>query len=194
MGATWIVIENLLGTAVDKRLTAFIDDSRARMKELTGTETNGLASDTVSLMVYSDTINAVGAHELCHVMARWLWGADHGSWGNEGLAVYSDDQWLGLRLHSVARGLLDRGKLVPIAKLVSRGWNKNHPEPITYPELGSFIKFVYEKYGRDSVKALWQRGAGAAQAVFGKPLSELEVEWRVEVTTHEPKSVDYKKR
>ena len=192
--ASWTGIEKLLGAAVDKRLAAFIVDSRARMKQLSGTESNGLASDSVSLMVYSDTINGVGAHELCHVMARWVWGGSQGSWVNEGLAVYADDQWWRLPLHSVARGLLDRDQLVPIPKLVSGGWSKKYPDPITYPELGSFIKFVYEKYGRDAVKALWQRGAGAAPKVFGKPLSEVELEWRAEVATHTPKSADYKKR
>ena len=192
MEASRARVEKLLGTVPGPRIPAFIVDSRARMKELAGFETNGLATGSVSLMVYNDTINAVGAHEMCHVRAYMLWGKSHGTWVNEGLAVYSDDQWWGVPLHPVARGLLDRGKLIPLKDLVAEGWHKKYPDLDTYPELGSFVKFVYEKYGLPAVRTLWQHGASGAGAAFGKPLSEVEAEWRLELARIEPGFPRYK--
>lgn len=48
---------------------------------------------------------------------------------------------------------------------------------VTYPEAGSFMKFLYERYGRDAVKALWTQGAESIPKVFGESLTQLESEW-----------------
>src|SRR5579864_3745590 len=162
-------VERLLGGSFSGKTESFIVDSRARMKQLVGEEGNGFAfgsknPDTsalefVTAMVYSDTIKAIGAHETCHALSHLLWGKPRGLWMDEGLAVCSDDQWNGYPLHSVAKVLADKGKLLPVADLLNDNWIKKYPDMVTYPELGSFVKFLYEKYGLDAVKNLWQRGA-----------------------------------
>jgi hypothetical protein len=76
--------------------------------------------------------------------------------------VYSDDKWWGVPLHSMARALLDRKQLVPLKDLVKEGWSRKDSDLTTYPELGSFVKFVYEKQGMDAVKDMWQHGSPRA--------------------------------
>lgn len=195
-------VETLLGGTFGTRTDAFLVDSRARMKQLVGEEGNGFAFgsrkmlvgklEMVSAMVYSDTIKAIGAHETCHILALFLWGKAHGVWVNEGLAVYSDDQWQGNPLHLVAKVLLNRGKLLPIADLIDDGWLKKYPDMVTYPELGSFVKFLYEKYGMEAVKNLWQHGAKEAEGGFGKNIAALETEWRAELVKMDANSIQYK--
>ncbi len=192
-------VEKLLGGSFGSRTESFIVDSRARMKQLVGTEGNAFTFGSlnpltfkieyVTVMVYNDKIKGIGAHETCHVFSHTLWGKAHGLWIDEGLAVYSDDQWQGLPLHSVAKVLLDRGKLLPVADLVDNNWIKKHPDMVTYPELGSFVKFLYEKYGLEAVKSLWQHGAKGADSAFGKNLNALETEWRAELAKVDASSI-----
>jgi hypothetical protein len=186
MEASRAHIDELLGGGSSIRIPVFLVDSRARMKDLTGSESNGLAGRAVLAAIYSDTIKAIGGHETCHVLARSLWGNPHGMWINEGLAVYADDQWWGLPLHSVARGLDDRHQLLRLKDLLPGGWDKKYPDVITYPELGSFVKFVYEKYGREAVKEMWQHGTSSE-------FSRMEEGWRAKLAKAEPKSIDYTK-
>jgi hypothetical protein len=184
-------VEKLLGGSVPGKTESFIVDSRARMKQLVGEEGNGYAfgsinPDTSKLefataMVYSDTIKAIGAHETCHALSHLFWGKPRGSWMDEGLAVYSDDQWNGSPLHVVAKMLLNKGELLPIADLFDDHWPKKYSDLVTYPELGSFVKFLYEKYGLESMKNLWQHGAKDSESIFGKDMSALETEWRAEL-------------
>jgi hypothetical protein len=184
-------LEQLLGARFEIRNRVFLVASRARMKELVGRETNGLALGTASAMVYGETIKALGAHETCHNFARSLWGKPNEQWIDEGLAVYSDDGWQGHRLHELAKWLLDRNKLIPVNDLISDRRFREYSDLITYPELGSFVKFVYEKYGRDVVKTLWQRGAGGADQACGRTLNQIEGEWRSELTRVDASSVQY---
>ena len=195
------VVEKLLGGEFGRKTESFIVDSRARMKQLVGTEGNAftfgnfnplsMKIEYVTTMVYNDKIHGIGAHETCHVFSHNLWGKPHGLWIDEGLAVYSDDQWQGLPLHSVAKVLLDKGKLLPVTDLLDNNWIKKYSDMVTYPELGSFVKFLYEKYGMEAVKNLWQHGAKNAQGSFGKNLDALESEWRAELAKVDASSIRY---
>jgi len=185
-------VERLLGKTSKLRLQTFFVESRARMKDLIKLETNAYAYGTISTMVYNDEIESIGAHQTCHVLATSLWGDSREEWVEEGLAVYANDHWRGLPLHSVAKWLLDRDKLVPVAGLVKNGWQQKHSDEVTYPQLGSFVKFVYEKYGMDGVKQLWKRGAKDAPGALGKPLNAVEVEWKAELMNVDASRLEYR--
>lgn len=186
-------VEKVLGWPSPQRNSVFIVDSRARMQELVGLETNGLATGSTVFAVYSETIQGLGAHEVCHNLAVSVWGKNKGIWISEGLAVYADDSWQGLPLHSVAKWLLDHDKLVPVKELIDDGKMRKYPDIVTYPELGSFVKFLYEFYGREAVKTLWREGAkGAARAFPGKTLDQVEMEWRDRLAKVDASSLSYK--
>lgn len=171
------VLQLLGAERADFRLQSFIVDSGARMKQLCGHESNGLAVDSVFLFVYSDSVRAFGPHEPCHVLSQRLWGTPHGIWLTEGLAVYSEDGWLGHPLHSICKQLRAQGRFVPVTDLFDEKQWIRIPEMVSYPEAGSFIKFLYEKYGVSDVKALWTAGAKGIPSVFGKSIEQLQAEW-----------------
>ncbi len=155
---------------------AFIVDSRSRMKQLCGHESNGLAVGNVLLFVYGD-VKSLGAHEETHLISQHLWGAPHGVWLSEGLAVYSDDAWRGYPLQGVCKRLKTEGKLLPLASLLDDREFNGTSSMVTYPEAGSFIEFLYERYGVNAVRSLWEKGAVGIPSVIGKPLEEVKSEW-----------------
>ena len=173
------VLQLLASGQTDLRLQSFIVGSRARMKQLCGRESNGLAVGSAFLFVYGDSIKAFGPHEPCHLLSQRLWGAARGIWLTEGLAVYSENQWQGHPLHSVCKQLRVQGQLVPITDLFDDKQWKQNPEMASYPEAGSFIKFLYEKYGVSDVRAIWTAGAKGFPRVFGKSAEQLQAEWLV---------------
>ena len=139
-------VEALLGATSRQKLDVFLVDSLKRMKELVGSERHSWASDTIIGATYGDDgIRRVGAHEILHCLALKLWGRPSGLWASEGLAVYSEDEWRDIPLHLLAKWLLDKGQLLPMSTLTnSDSWKTNM---ITYPQCGSFVKFIYERYG-----------------------------------------------
>ena len=73
----------------------------------------------------------------------------------EGLAVYSDKAWHSMLLHELARSLLDRRQLVRMRELVKKKGFLGNDE-VTYPPVGSFVKFIYEAHGREAIMHLGQ--------------------------------------
>jgi hypothetical protein len=168
----------------------FIVEARHRMKELTGTAQNAWSNPKVISFVYGDPVKAIGAHEDCHILARRFWGSPHADWLDEGLAIYSDDEWWGHPLHGVAKLLQERGQLIPIASLLKTGWKKNS-DLVTYPETGSFVKCLYEKYGVDAVKQTWKDGSNQIPRIFGKKVDDLEQEWRATIAATDATGIKY---
>ena len=94
----------LLGIqSYDERIYMFIVDSRNRMKELIGSETNARCFPYrhITTHVYSEDIKAIGAHEMMHDISWNIWGKPE-RWISEGLAVYSDDRWHRNSLHELS--------------------------------------------------------------------------------------------
>jgi hypothetical protein len=176
----------------DFRMQSFIVDSRLRMRQLCYRESNGWAIGTVFAAVYGDSIDALGPHEKCHLLAQHLWGPTHDVWLNEGLAVYSDDNWQGHPLHAICKQLHAQGKLIPLSSLIKNNWHhKHYPDMVTYPEAGSFVKFLYERYGVSSIKTMWQKGHIRVPETFGKSLPQLEQEWNSTIDASDAESFVY---
>ena len=126
-------------------------------------------------MTFNETLDATGGHETMHILAERLWGAPTRTWINEGLAVYSDDNWSSRPLHQSARMLLDRQQLIPIRDLMKRRGFLGNDE-VTYPQAGSLVKFVYEVHGRSAVRRFWHGGANARE------IAGIEGEWLAMLT------------
>ena len=99
------IVVLLGGKDPDLATKAFVVDSRARMKQLTGRESNGLSVGDVLLFVYGDSVKALGAHEETHLLSYRLWGKPRGIWLAEGLAVYADNDWQGEPLNRICKRL-----------------------------------------------------------------------------------------
>jgi len=171
----------------------FIVSSRERMKRLTGDETNGVAfpSTKVICFVFNEKINASGSHELMHVMARNVWDGKPKAWIGEGIAVYADDIWGGYQLHDLNKHLLLEKKLVPLEKLIEDFGD--YSDLITYPQAGSFVKYLYEQYGIDKIKDVWKHGSAKdLKQVLGKDVQTLEKEWHGSLMKADATKVKYR--
>lgn len=165
-----------------RKVHVFVVENTDRMKALTGYDYRGLAlpTENSACFVFGETFNGASAHELTHVVSQNIWGLlawPSQTWLNEGFACFADSQFLGGRawdLHAAARRFRDAGCLVPLQQLQT-----NFPAistDISYLESGSFVKFLYDCYGREKLKLLWQRKGDLSQ-IYRKSLGELETEW-----------------
>jgi hypothetical protein len=103
----------------------------------------------------------------------------------EGLAVAAD--WPGdadrLSPHESVRVLQALGKRPSINELLSLQFFK-FSSSAGYTTAGSFLRFLLEKYGAKSLRALYHSG-GDFEGAYGRPLSALEDEWREMITAIE---------
>ena len=63
---------------------------------------------------------------------------------------------------------------------------------INYPIAGSFIKFLYEEYGLETVKITWKGGVFALTQAIGYGLDILETKWIQTIQNYEIESIQYK--
>lgn len=167
-----------------------IVSSTERMKELTGYSYNAFSYprlDAVYAIIGKD-IRALGAHEFNHVIVENIWGKSE-DWLTEGFAVFSDDDWHGNDLFSLSKYLFDKKKLLTFADLVNDF--PLYSSLLTYPQCGSIVKYLYEKYGRDKFKLLWQNGSDSIEKIYGKKLYEIESDWQDEIQKHDAKKIKY---
>ena len=170
----------------------FIVASRERMKQLIGRETNGVAypGTKVLCFIFSEKIDASGSHELMHVMAGNVWGLKFKRWINEGFATYADDIWYGCKLSDLNKYLLQEKRLIPLEKLIKDF--SDHSDMISYPEAGSFVKYIYEQYGVEKVKELWKSGTiKDLKRVLGKDILTLEKDWHSKLLEADATKIKY---
>ncbi|MFN9999354.1 MAG: hypothetical protein ACK52X_07015 [bacterium] len=132
--------------------------------------------------------NGCGAHELFHLIIYHHTGVlPKDGFTSEGFAVFSDDKWWGYDLHSVANYILNN-KQIRILDVI-QDFRRN--EIVSYPISGSFIKFIYEKYGLETVLYCYKYGIINIEKVIPKKIDELEKEWRNEIRGWDYSKIDY---
>jgi len=161
----------------DRPIHYFILENRQRMKLLAGYETNGNANPKNNFVtaIFSEKTNSVYSnHELFHLIAMNEWSYPE-NWINEGMAVYSDNKWHGHDLHELSKFLIDNNRFIAVNRLAKK--LGRHDTMISYPLLGSFIKFIDETYGRETIRLIWIKGNKRLQKYIGKNIHDLEKEW-----------------
>lgn len=187
-----IVLDLLQEPNFPYKLSYFFVNDRARMQSLIDRQINAtaFARKRVICAIANDSMGVLGPHELFHVVAMNLWSSTE-DWVNEGMAVYSDSAWWMQQLHPLANYLRQHGKLIPMDALVRQF--RQYDPMITYPEAGSFLKYLYETYGRDNIKTLWQQGLTAfCQSVQVADIAELERQWLAFIAKSDARDVHYK--
>ena len=93
---------------------------------------------------------------------------------------------MGESLHVVSKRLLQEKKLYSIEFLCNNNNWKSVEPVIIYPQVGSFSKFIIEKYGKDKFKELYQntsrsfdktRNLLEIERIYKKGIKQLEHEW-----------------
>lgn len=132
--------------------------------------------------------NGYGAHELFHLIIYQYTGVlPKDGFSSEGFAVFSDDKWWGYNIHSVANYIVNN-KQIRILDVI-QDFRRN--EIVSYPISGSFIKFIYEKYGLETVLYCYKHGIINIEQVIHKKIDELEKEWRNEIKEWDYSKIDY---
>jgi hypothetical protein len=165
--------------------------SRAHMQSLIGVGNTNAWADPAAYAIH--TIWPIDNHEVVHLFTA-TWGSP-GALVNEGMAVaFQIDpardlipRWSGTPLHDLTRQFRQQGRFVPLAQLTETASFRSHDSNVTYPESGSFMRWLIDQHGLDRVRALYARAAGpneaadgvraAFAAVYGQSLAELEQAW-----------------
>lgn len=164
---------------------------RAHMGRLTGnSSTNGYA-DAASFTIH--TLWPTDNHEVVHLYSL-EWGSPVALF-SEGFAVAHSTnpatgdlraKWNGTPVHDAARQLRAAGRLVTITELATTASFRRFDPNVTYPEAGSFVRFLIDREGLDRMKAIFgQLGANdsldrvraVVLTVYGRSLQDLETLW-----------------
>jgi hypothetical protein len=186
---TWAVAA--LQVSVTRQISYNKYLSRSHMGDLTGNyNTNGFANpETFEIHTLWPRDN----HEVVHLYSS-LFGRPVARW-NEGLAVAfqtnppSGDfvpRWSGTPVHDLARQFRQSGRLIAIADLLATNDFRRFDPNVTYPEAGSFVRFVLDTYGLETLKRLFGLGNASNspdvvrqqfQTVYGRPIADVEIDW-----------------
>jgi len=128
-------------------------------------------------------------HELMHILLYQKLGAGYANlpaWLNEGLAstaeLYPNPDYLILMENAQRKGSL------PAVQSLCRTFPKDASGAfLAYAQSASFTRYLHQRFGSSGMERLVQRYADGLEcekgvvAALGIPLSQLELEWRVEV-------------
>lgn len=124
-------------------------------------------------------------HELTHILEYAITGDDYTNapkWLLEGLATLAEnsedktDQRLLADAHR-------EGELLPLSEICSSFPPEYSRSALAYAESASFVRYLRQTYGNDSLITLLENSANAAncdqlmQATYGKDLTTLESDW-----------------
>ena len=134
--------------------------------------------------IYNKKIKIVGKHEIVHLLTN--------KWGKppellrQGLAEAMEKGWHKIDHHQWARNFYKNKKLIPLNILLDdkKFWQLD--DLMTYPESGSFIKYLINFYGLELFKKLYKnfkynlphkQKMFVIKKIIGKSLEELEKDW-----------------
>lgn len=189
-----------LGTNPDVRITlVFFEDGETKRKE-TGHQGNGMAKGTLIVEVYNQEIQLDPFHETTHILASEI--GHPPAIFNEGFATYMSKRLVtpfsevqedtSVSLYEKVKESKAEGEWIPLQELltfteIGPEWSK--PQ-ISYPEAGSFVKFLIDTYGKEKFlqaykslenseeDAVRQQNVKNLEQLYGKSLNALSQEWQ----------------
>lgn len=90
------------------------------------------------------------------------------------MAVYSDRQWRSYDLYALTNYLADKKRYISLTTLIKHF--RKEDDLLSYPLVGSFVRYLVETFGMESVLKLWKERIGL-EKMTGKTVEQLEVEW-----------------
>lgn len=184
----WIAGE--LGVQLPRKLEYFKYTGRAQMQSLAGRSTNGFAEPSV-FTVHS--IFSRHGHEAVHVYSALV--GRPSDFFNEGIAVALNNEpnpamlapfWNGTHVHAHTQLLIDTNRFVSLQTMVTTSSFRDVDEFVGYGEGGSFMLFLIEEFGIDSMLAFFRISARDDprdrietnfRAVWQMSLEEAETLW-----------------
>ncbi|EFO79662.1 hypothetical protein OSCT_2478 [Oscillochloris trichoides DG-6] len=185
-------VSSRLGSGPSERITAYVGlEASCGIHGVAYTNERMVQVYTCSSLPRGRAVNIL-AHEFVHQLAQDRYGERHLQ-GDlillEGLATWgAGSYWLSGEesFRAFVMPWLAAGTSLPLAtSYVGRPIGDMNT---LYYQWASFVEFLMQVYGRERFDALYVTGSsdpGSAdyQGVYGKPLAELEQEWRAWVIT-----------
>lgn len=175
-------INSQLALKNDVRIKSYIFKNRAQKKELFGSENADVAKPWMK-QVYLDEQNFTRSlkHELAHILS--------GEFGNkpfdvaaninpsliEGIAMAVENNYDDKEIDYIVSLAVDAGYSTELAQLFTGLNFFGSVSSKSYLYAGSFIKYLMNKYGIESVKKLYKEGDFLSS--IGKSIDELEIEY-----------------
>lgn len=135
-------------------------------------------------VVYNEKCRFIGEHEDTHLLSL-PWGLSIYLFC-EGLVQYMENTFLNRDLYLAAKELMEEGKIYSIDFICNNN-NWEHVEPtVIYPQVGSFIKYLIEYYGKENFKKVYQNTSREKEItenllemekIYQKNVNQLEKEW-----------------
>lgn len=147
--------------------------------------------------IYSPKLKSIGrdgvaAHEMTHVIASVTLSPSHVKILSEGLAVYMDDYWRNnlhdiTDLHVWADLYLNNSELPSVNDLIHH-WD-DYESYMTYPVSGSYVKFIFERYGYEKFMNLYLHADKhnideLTANIYGISIDSLEAQWHHEIVSY----------
>jgi hypothetical protein len=187
----------LLGVQLPKKIDYFKYRDRAQQIRMTGSYATGFA-DITDLEIH--TAEQWIPHETAHIYFSLVGTGP--TFFNEGVAVamqtdpYNADfiprEKGGEPVHLVAKRYLLEGRLYPLVDILGSTAFLEEDFTVTYTEAGSFVAFLMDAYGIETLKGLFRSfsgGEGVQEmmalflAAYGKSIPEAEGEWLAFLTS-----------
>ena len=139
------------------------------------------ATEVHALWVAPDDHQSLG-HEMTHVITYWTLAEPSEALLGEGIAVCLDHAQP--HPHARAAALMSAGRLVSLRDALGDDWFGHDPS-VMYPQSGSFVCWLAERYGTDRFTQIYARGdfPAALEEIYGFDLGHLEQEWRAMLET-----------
>lgn len=184
----WAV--SLLGVNIPKKIDFYKYKDYDQMRRIWGT--GGVAwadSGTLSVHHYSPWDNHESVHLLTYLIGR------PSDFFNEGIAIalstdpYNGDfegRWYGTSVHYWGKRFKDEGTLIPLNDILESNDFRRYEPGITYPESGSFVRFLIDTYGVSKIKSIFQTvNLGDSkeeikqkfQSIYGFSVDQAKAEW-----------------
>jgi hypothetical protein len=185
------ILQMLGATDYDPTVHVFFVESIERMQALIGSEVIGRSRPTQHAVfcVVAPFSELSLKHELTHEIATNLWGpAEH--WLEEGLANFAVDNKSSL-MKRQCLGMIQSKQWISLNKLVNPEWESSSYSPDdTYPELGGFVEYLYEKYGAAKFEDLWKNGSKSFKKIYKMSVKQLEKAYKKDLLQHRPEIHD----
>lgn len=156
-------------------------DSKEDMKKLMGLKVKGVSIGGHDLVffVFCDTIRPQFKHEIFHTISFEVWGETPSRLLNEGGATYTDGFcYYDNPMYSINAYFLREKRLFCLQDLMYNfDESAKDNDVIAYIQSAGIFKYLYEKYGVEKLKQLWQKGFGDFQHIYGFPTDQLERDW-----------------
>jgi len=174
-------LELLLDTRLPDPVQYFLYEDNARKGEVTGNTGNAHVEGDHEI----HTLFWTDRHEVVHLITR-QWPGNGTALLGEGLAVYLSGSWHAESVDVAVQNLQDEGTLLPLPSLVATTNFRTRDDLISYPQAGSFVKFLVETYGLAEFRQVYTTTPinpdaatfdGLLERTYKKDLAELEAEW-----------------